>query len=282
MTRKKIFVSAIVVTSVTGNLKSKHTSCDSPNDWKKATTSEGYTYFYNEKTGASQWESQNGTWNYDWDKQPKSKAKVVHQIILIRHGQYTVGESKEVLTAIGRQQARETGKRLKFMLDEGVVPPIKNIYYSTMPRAKETHDIMLDEMTTTAPSSPCSMIREGAVARPNPPTNPSWTPTDASFEEGEARAYAAFKAYFKRASALEDDSYSTVLVGHGNMIRYLVMKALQFPPEGWTRLRVYNGSITVVEIRSDGVVTLKALGDTGHFAPDQITDNEKNTRHSPK
>ena len=35
--------------------------------------------------------------------------------------------------------------------------------------------------------------------------------------------------------------------------------------QAWLRLAVYNGSITMLEVRADGGVSLRALGDTAHF-----------------
>lgn len=48
-------------------------------------------------------------------------------------------------------------------------------------------------------------------------------------------------------------------------------RALQFPPEGWLRLSLNNGSITHLVIRPNGRVALRSLGDTGFMPPDKIT-----------
>ena len=45
---------------------------------------------------------------------------------------------------------------------------------------------------------------------------------------------------------------------------------------------MHNGSVTILDIRSDGIVTLKSLGDTGHFSPELITDNQKVVNFAPK
>ena len=42
-----------------------------------------------------------------------------------------------------------------------------------------------------------------------------------------------------------------VLVCHGNVIRYFVMRGLQLPPEAWLRQSLNNGSITQMYIRDD-------------------------------
>ncbi len=56
-----------------------------------------------------------------------------------------------------------------------------------------------------------------------------------------------------------------------NVIRYLVMRALQLPEEAWLRTAVYNASITIVEIRANGNVSLRFMGDVGHLPVDKIT-----------
>ena len=48
-----------------------------------------------------------------------------------------------------------------------------------------------------------------------------------------------------------------ILVCHGNVIRYFVLRALQLPPEAWLRLGCFNGSITHLTIRPGGSVSLR-------------------------
>lgn len=48
-------------------------------------------------------------------------------------------------------------------------------------------------------------------------------------------------------------------------------RALQFPPEGWLRMGLNNGSITWLTIRPSGRVALRALGDSGFMPPDKLT-----------
>jgi len=126
-----------------------------------------------------------------------------------------------------------------------------------------------------------------------------WNPTDTEFEEEGARVEAAFEKYFYRLTS--DDKHSihssdndttltsttntntdtipsqtTVLVCHGNVTRYLSLRALQLPAFAWLRLAVYNGSITILEIRPSGNVSIRSLGDVGHLPPDLITYSLKN------
>lgn len=57
----------------------------------------------------------------------------------------------------------------------------------------------------------------------------------------------------------------------GNMIRYLVSRALQLPPETWKRIAVWNASITVLEIYSNGRVSLRFFSDVGHLPTFLVT-----------
>ena len=94
-------------------------------------------------------------WNYNWDcRAPGGKAKskeseteeeepksvATRHLILIRHGQYEQwhkdSELKK-LTELGRRQAKATGERLKGLGDKYTI-----LYFSTMPRATETGQII--------------------------------------------------------------------------------------------------------------------------------------------
>eukprot|EP01040_Poterioochromonas_malhamensis_P019910 gene19910-23644_t len=72
-------------------------------------------------------------WDKNWDgKQDKihPNSKIVHQVILIRHGQYhqtsektSPEENKRAgyLTEIGEKQATITGKRLESLFRDGIL-----------------------------------------------------------------------------------------------------------------------------------------------------------------
>lgn len=242
-------------------------------------------------------------WNDNWDGLHSAKPASNNQkrtLIFVRHGQYETADDDKgrVLTALGRQQAQNTGDRLALLCAPGAqLPPLDDIVYSTMTRASETHDLIYKQLVNS-PSSfspamqrhsktsqPCDLIREGAVCRPEPDT---WRgPTDKDYLADNARIEKAFKTYVHRSingspdtdSDTDTDvddgasSNSTLFVCHGNVIRYLVMRALQLPPEAWLRTSVANASITIVTIHASGRVSLQCLGDTGHLCPAQITFN---------
>jgi serine/threonine-protein phosphatase PGAM5 len=247
--------------------------------------------------------SQPSEWNSNWDGlegKKSNKSKKTRTLILVRHGQYEMAEDDKgrVLSELGKKQAANTGNRLASLLTQNsaLFPPLENVVYSTMTRATETHDIILNELSSASlpnkiqlpsnGSQPCDLIREGAVCRPIPDT---WRdPTDKEFIEDNARIEKAFQKYFYRnihsSTQIENitkntnnnnnhDSRSTLFVCHGNVIRYFVMRALQLPPDAWLRTSVANASITVISIHPSGRVSLQCMGDTGHLHPSEITFN---------
>lgn len=231
-------------------------------------------------------------WDYNWDRREptslveplghhptpddenkyrasleKTKSKATRHIILVRHGEYLdkcLVEADRVLTPVGRQQANYTGQRLaqlNIKWDKMVV--------STQVRAQETAEIIAQSLRSV-PVEHCSLIREGAPIPPEPPVN-HWKPEPAQFYRDGARIEAAFRKYFYRAEADQKEHSYTLLVGHGNVIRYFTCRALQFPPEAWLRISLNHGSITWISILPSGRVTLRTLGDSGHIPPELIT-----------
>ena len=81
----------------------------------------------------------------------------------MRHGQYTLTDTDEtsILTDIGRQQAAATGRRLAELSNNGA--KIDRVVVSTMARAKETADIILEHLPAAPSPEFCDLIREGAV-----------------------------------------------------------------------------------------------------------------------
>lgn len=212
-----------------------------------------------------------GQWRSNWDgRADTGGAKRV--LVFVRHGQYVQADTDEgrVLTELGRQQAKETGQRLKQLVDAEIIPPIDCVYFSTMARATETAAALLESLDDTTKREPCALIREGAVCRPIPESQ-SWQPTPDEFRTDNAQVEAAVATHMYRSQS--PDARTTVFSCHGNVIRYMVMRLLQLPVCAWLRTAVYNGSITIVEIRPNGNVSLRCMGDVGHMDPKDITYN---------
>lgn len=149
-------------------------------------------------------------WKNDWDmREPvpvvsadgvsvpnqEKKPKAIHQIVMIRHGQYnSKGDRDEehVLTDLGKLQSKLTGERVKALIDGKVIYPVKSVYYSTMTRATESYleiEPSLPESLKSHQIQPCSMIREGAVCKPVP-NSPSWIVSEEDFFKDGQRVSA--------------------------------------------------------------------------------------------
>ncbi|XP_074869051.1 serine/threonine-protein phosphatase PGAM5, mitochondrial isoform X2 [Carettochelys insculpta] len=194
------------------------------------------------------------------------KAKATRHIFLIRHSQYNLDgrmDKDRTLTQLGREQAELTGRRLASL---GL--KFDTIIHSSMTRATETTDIISKHLPGVKTIS-TDLLREGAPIEPDPPVS-HWKPEAVYYEDG-ARIEAAFRNYIHRADVKQEEDSYEIFVCHANVIRYIVCRALQFPPEGWLRMSLNNGSITHLVIRPNGRVALRTLGDTGFMPPDKIT-----------
>lgn len=234
----------------------------------------------------SESESQNignnaSKWDDNWDKrqfytikdgEKDKETTAKRHIILIRHGQYhTSGKTDEErsLTELGKKQAKETGKRLQYLLSQETKREMGDIYESTMTRAKETSAIIQNYFPTTKVHKD-DLLREGPPIPPVPP-HPTWKPLDHQFYADGHRIEAAFRTHMHRASPKEKKNNIDIYVCHGNVIRYFVCRALQFPPDGWLRMNVAHCSITILTIHSNGHVSLEIFGGSGHMPRDMIT-----------
>ncbi|XP_060105474.1 serine/threonine-protein phosphatase PGAM5, mitochondrial isoform X2 [Heteronotia binoei] len=194
------------------------------------------------------------------------KAKATRHIFLIRHSQYNLdgqADKDRTLTQLGREQAELTGKRLASL---GL--KFDKIIHSSMTRASETTNIISKHLPGVKKVS-TDLLCEGSPIEPNPPIS-HWKPEAVYYEDG-ARIEAAFRNYIHRADVKQEEDSYEIFVCHANVIRYIVCRALQFPPEGWLRMSLNNGSITHLVIRPSGRVALRMLGDTGFMPPEKIT-----------
>ncbi|XP_069034099.1 serine/threonine-protein phosphatase PGAM5, mitochondrial isoform X2 [Embiotoca jacksoni] len=229
------------------------------------------------------------TWDFNWDKrdpsalsngkkkdspttedpsseQDNGKPKATRNILLIRHSQYNLSgnnDRERILTPLGREQAELTGQRLAAL---GLKYDV--LIHSSMARATETANIISKHLSGVELLS-CDLLREGAPIEPVPPVT-HWKP-DAVYHEDGARIEAAFRRYIHRADPKQKEDSYEIIVCHANVIRYFVCRALQFPPEGWLRMGLNNGSITWLTIRPSGRVALRTLGDAGFMPPDKLT-----------
>jgi predicted AlkP superfamily pyrophosphatase or phosphodiesterase len=62
-----------------------------------------------------------------------------------------------------------------------------------------------------------------------------------------------------------------LVVAHGNVIRWLVTRALAVDSEAWLGMSIGHASITVLSIDGKGIVRVLAVGDVGHLSPGMQT-----------
>ncbi|KAK3925446.1 Serine/threonine-protein phosphatase PGAM5, mitochondrial [Frankliniella fusca] len=231
-------------------------------------------------------------WDYNWDRREPShivepskgggdddrykmelqlrKPRATRHLFLIRHGQYNLDgrtDKERSLTAKGFEQARATGKRLVELNY-----PFELMVRSTMTRALQTGEEILAQMKPgSLPFRDDNMLMEGAPCRPEPPSF-SYKPESYEYFQDGSRIEAAFRNYVYRADYKQTKDSYEILVCHGNVIRYFVCRALQLPPEAWLRINLSHASITWLSIMPSGFVSLRCLGDTGHMAPNLISN----------
>jgi len=231
-------------------------------------------------------------WNWDWDGRHKfflnyvsSEPPIVpvgqRVITLVRHSQYNrvqgeVNDDK-TLTSLGEEQAKLTGQRLKEL---GV--KFDAIFTSQFVRAQRTAQIITNELelNDTAELQFDADLNEGLATMMEPFL--SYRSAEQFTEEIERTAPAikrAFHRYFHRRgeAAMHPRSDSgdanILIIGHGNVFRYYLARALQLDTAAWARMSLLNCSISRVRIFDDGRVQVTHIGDTGHLPPEMLTNN---------
>ncbi|XP_025423360.1 serine/threonine-protein phosphatase PGAM5, mitochondrial-like [Sipha flava] len=205
----------------------------------------------------------------EYNKQiEEKKSRATRHIFLIRHGQYNLnGETDEErkLTELGRRQALLTGERLSLLNY-----PWTSITQSTMTRAMETCSLIQKHLPANLPLYSSDLLREGAPVPPDPP-NKHWKPELYQFYRDGARIEAAFRKFIHRAPPEQKENSYEIIVCHGNVIRYFVMRTLQLTPEAWLRLGIDHASITALSIYPNGRASLRSFSNSGFMPPDAIS-----------
>lgn len=190
-----------------------------------------------------------------------AEARFTRTLYLIRHGAYDVeakadAEAGPGLTPLGIAQARLVAARLG-----GLPAHLDRMTSSTMTRARETaaviHETLADVPMQESPLlSEClpPLANTGAVKESD----------RKRMEDCAKRLDDAFSQFFVPA---EGTARSDVLVCHGNVIRYFVMKALGVDTTNWLRMSVANTSITVIQITPKSAFRVLSVGDVGHVPP---------------
>jgi serine/threonine-protein phosphatase PGAM5 len=183
----------------------------------------------------------------------------IRRVILVRHGQYS--RSPERLTDLGRAQVEVTSARLAALTVHTVVS-------STLPRARETCDI-LAKHHPKASRSAMRLLDERITLRPRS-GDPEWakSPSDAFWEESHDIIERAHARLFRVSRTDRTEVYGI----HGNIIRTLTLRAMNFPTNAWAELWIHHASVTILDVYPDAVVRLVSFNDVGHLPPAMVTE----------
>ena len=182
-------------------------------------------------------------------------------IILVRHGNYIEDANIDErigpgLSPLGVAQARLAGARLA-----GLPARLDAMLVSPMQRARDTAAIIGEAF----PGRHFEVVDD--LAECTPPTRrteiiASEKPADLA--ACKARLDRVFATYFHPATGRGE---TDLIVCHGNVIRYLVTRALGVDTMAWLEMSVGHASITHIHIEADGRYKVISVGDVGHIPP---------------
>lgn len=178
----------------------------------------------------------------------------IKTIFLLRHGQYKKKPS-EVLTTLGRKQATLAGKRLKEI-------KFFKIHFSTMPRARETAEIVKKTMGYRKKIHGSDFLHECVPGFPKKLRKKHGFTDQKKLKADKRQADRAYRDIFTFSKGKRNE----LVVCHGNIIRYFLCKALGVDTEVWRKLDIKQCGITIIELnsktRSIGII---AHNDIGHI-----------------
>jgi serine/threonine-protein phosphatase PGAM5 len=206
--------------------------------------------------GASAWVA---AWRAE-AQAPANTPRGVRTILLVRHGVYEEADTTDertgrALIAEGREQARITGRRLALL----ALKP-DTVYTSNFTRARETGALIAREMKL--PAVGVEDLCECTPVSEREDINKGENPED--MERCREALDRAFARFFRPSP---DQNRTTLLVAHGNVIRYLVARAVGLDSLRWIRMRPRHASISEIQINASGRMGFAALGDVGHLPP---------------
>jgi serine/threonine-protein phosphatase PGAM5 len=182
----------------------------------------------------------------------------IRTIYLVRHGAYETdakGDPKVggPLTPLGIAEARLVGARLR-----GLPLHFDSITSSTMARARETAVIVRESLQPDI-----EFHQSAELSECTPPT--SRPLAGESPVEQAACAKRLDHVFAERFTPARAADRNDLIVAHGNVIRYVVTKALGIDTRAWPGFSVAHGSLTVIRVRVDGTMSVMAVGDVGHI-----------------
>ena len=192
-------------------------------------------------------------------------APAARNLILIRHGHYVADPAADPalgpgLSPLGVAQAHLIGARLA-----GWPVPFDTLHVSPLQRARDTAATIAADF----PGRKFSVLDD--LAECTPPTRRSEIVKDEKPEDlaaCKAQLDRLFESVFKPAAGSER---TEMLVCHGNVIRYMVTRALGVDTAAWLEMSIGHASMTRIRVEADGRFKVIAVGDVGHLPPNMLT-----------
>jgi len=195
-------------------------------------------------------------------------------IVLVRHGQYVADPAADPklgpgISPLGVAQAHLVGARL-------AAYPVRfdALYVSPMQRARDTAATIAEDF----PGRRFDVVDD--LAECTPPTRRADIMADEKPEDlaaCKAQLDRVFAKYFRPAT---DGDRTELFVCHGNVIRYLVTRALAVDSTAWLGMSIGHASITTIRIAGDGSMQVIAVGDVGHLPPNLRTGTSADKERS--
>jgi len=186
-------------------------------------------------------------------------------IVLARHGHYEADPNADAtlgpgLSTLGIAQAQLLGARLAglpFHFDAMLVSPLQ--------RAQDTANVIAADLQQV----PRSKVAE--LEECTPPTRRPEAVAGVPEAVQLACAKQLEKLFSEHFVPAKGGQRHELLVCHGNVIRYLITKALGVDTKAWLELSVGHTSLTTIRVEPDGSMRLIAAGDVGHLPPNMLT-----------
>jgi serine/threonine-protein phosphatase PGAM5 len=178
-------------------------------------------------------------------------------LLLVRHGQYATEDGGR-LTETGCEQARCTARYIAGSL---AGTRVDALWSSTLPRARQTATIIAGFIKGSK-VRPIGVLREGMYSKVK-----GYEIPESERQEDRVRADSAWARLFRtsRTDRLE------LVVCHGNLIRYLVCRALHVSVLRWTRMNSNHCSMTRILVRGTGAVRVVTYNETAHLPQNLVT-----------
>jgi serine/threonine-protein phosphatase PGAM5 len=181
-------------------------------------------------------------------------------VVLVRHGHYVPDPAADArlgpgLSPLGQAQAHLAGARL------AAQSRFDGLYVSPLQRARDSAAAMDSDF----PSRRFEVVEDLAECTPPVRGTPAATPEEKQAQaDCKAQLDKAFARFLKPAGGSD---HADMLVCHGNVIRYLVTRALDVDPAAWLGMSVGHASMTTIRVEPDGKLRVIAVGDVGHVPP---------------